>query len=91
MREIKVYCPKCRWVPRPSDLWMCVPACRRLWHTFDTCGVCPRCGKNWEDTQCHACQQFSPHIDWYHESGGNAAEQSAAAGKEAVAPTTGAG
>jgi hypothetical protein len=35
---------------------------------FDTCGVCPQCGKNWEDTQCLSCQRWSRHADWYHET-----------------------
>ncbi len=33
----------------------------------ETCGVCPQCGKNWEDTQCLTCQSWSRHADWYHE------------------------
>jgi hypothetical protein len=69
MREVRIYCPKCRYVPGPGDRWMCASSCGCIWNTFETCGVCPRCGKNWEDTQCPACQQWSPHADWYHESG----------------------
>ncbi len=68
MREVKIFCPKCEWVPQAADLWLCGPGCGCLWHTFDTCGVCPRCGKNWEDTQCPACVLWSPHADWYHET-----------------------
>ncbi len=70
MRNIKIYCPKCHWVPQPFHLWVCVPECGCRWHTFDTCGVCPQCGKNWEVTACHACKKWSPHIDWYHEEVG---------------------
>jgi hypothetical protein len=67
MKQVKVFCPKCGWVPHPADQWMCRPGCGCVWNTFDTCGVCPQCGKNWEDTQCPACQNWSRHADWYHE------------------------
>lgn len=67
MTEAKIFCPKCRWVPPPSHLWQCEPACGCLWHTFQTAGVCPQCGKHWEDTQCPKCRSWSPHADWYHE------------------------
>ncbi|HTI97960.1 MAG TPA: hypothetical protein VL527_03575 [Dongiaceae bacterium] len=67
MREIKIFCPKCQWEPRPLDRWMCYPGCKHLWNTFDTCGVCPLCGKNWEDTMCPACHRWSRHAEWYHE------------------------
>lgn len=46
---------------------MCEPACGCGWNTFDTGGVCPQCGKYWEDTQCLACGAWSRHADWYHE------------------------
>ena len=64
-REIKIYCPKCQWEPTPSSRWQCV--CRCVWNTFDTGGVCPDCGKAWEETACPACHRFSPHRSWYHE------------------------
>lgn len=67
MRAVKIFCPKCKYVPSPSDFWVCEPACGWMWHTFDTCGVCPQCGKNWEDTQCPKCTDWSRHADWYHE------------------------
>ena len=64
-REIKIYCPKCRWEPEPSSRWQCVCPC--IWNTFDTGGVCPDCGKAWEETCCLACHRFSPPRNWYHE------------------------
>lgn len=67
MREVKIFCPKCKWVPKASDRWMCGSVCRCIWNTFDTCGICPKCGRNWEDTKCLACRGWSPHADWYHE------------------------
>lgn len=63
----KVFCPKCQWVPQPADVWMCEPACGCLWNTFETGGVCPGCGRSWEDTQCLSCHKWSRHADWYHE------------------------
>ena len=68
MATIKIVCPKCEWEPKPTDLWQC--SCRHSWHTFDTCGRCPECGKQWNDTQCHGpwnggCARWSPHVDWY--------------------------
>ncbi|RYD75769.1 MAG: hypothetical protein EOP84_17795 [Verrucomicrobiaceae bacterium] len=64
-REVKIYCPKCEWEPRQSSQWMC--QCRHCWNTFDTGGVCPKCGKVWTETQCLACHKWSAHSDWYHE------------------------
>ncbi len=66
MREVKIFCPKCQWVPSPSSRWICRCGC--VWNTFETAGVCPQCGKNWEDTQCLSCHAWSPHVDWYHET-----------------------
>jgi len=63
-----IACPKCDWRPTPDVLWSC--SCGHLWHTFDTHGVCPGCGKVWKETQCHifpGCGQWSDHEDWYHE------------------------
>jgi hypothetical protein len=33
--------------------------------------MCPKCGEAFEHTQCHACEKFSPHKDWYHARGGD--------------------
>ncbi|MFA5189237.1 MAG: hypothetical protein WC740_00845 [Verrucomicrobiia bacterium] len=67
MKQVKIYCPKCQWVPDASARWLCEPSCGCSWNTFETCGVCPRCGRNWEDTQCLTCHRWSSHADWYHE------------------------
>ena len=64
-REVKIYCPKCEWEPRESSRWWC--SCRCEWNTFDTAGVCPDCGKVWEETACLACHAWSAHRAWYHE------------------------
>lgn len=64
---MRIHCPKCGWKPRGYELWSCAPGCRHQWHTFDTGGKCPKCGKIWRVTACHACHQWSPHEDWYHD------------------------
>ena len=64
---MRISCPRCGYVPRPSDLWRCRPGCGHMWHTFATQGVCPGCGKMWHDTMCPACKLWSPHDEWYHD------------------------
>ena len=44
---------------------MCV--CEHIWNTFETRGVCPECGHQWEETQCLRCTAWSRHEDWYAE------------------------
>ena len=61
-----IWCPQCRWRPRPDSRWICTPACGTVWHTFWTRGVCPGCAVKWPRTQCLACHEFSPHEAWYH-------------------------
>jgi hypothetical protein len=58
-----VRCPKCMWTPRPKFLWSC--KCGHCWNTFDTRGLCPGCGFQWEITGCLQCGAMSPHLDWY--------------------------
>ncbi|OGA95095.1 MAG: hypothetical protein A3G27_19990 [Betaproteobacteria bacterium RIFCSPLOWO2_12_FULL_66_14] len=65
-KDPEIYCPECRYRPRPEDRWQCVPSCGTTWHTFWTGGVCPGCGYRWTTTQCPACSELSPHQDWYH-------------------------
>ena len=64
--EMEIYCPKCGWRPTAEDRWSCEPSCGTVWNTFWTRGLCPGCGKQWPDTQCLSCKQFSPHRRWYH-------------------------
>lgn len=73
MAEVKIACPKCDWEPTPADLWSCT--CGHSWHTFDTAGRCPSCGKQWEETRCFepavgGCGRMSPHLDWYRNLDG---------------------
>ena len=62
-RKPRIRCPKCAWRPRASSRWWC--HCGFSWNTFDTAGLCPGCGFQWEITACLACHQWSKHLDWY--------------------------
>ena len=64
----RIRCPRCAWEPGRHDLWRC--SCLHVWNTFDTAGVCPACGKKWEETQCLRCQAWSAHEDWYLDEPG---------------------
>ena len=66
-RSVEIYCPKCSWSPAEGDRWGC--GCGCFWNTFDTCGICPQCGRKWEQTQCGECERWSPHAEWYHQFG----------------------
>lgn len=59
----RIRCPKCKWQPRKGDSWQC--ACLFVWNTFDTRGQCPACNRQWHDTQCLRCHEWSPHEAWY--------------------------
>jgi hypothetical protein len=61
----RIRCPICQWQPRKSDRWFCDPGCLHQWNTFDTAGICPCCGKQWDSTACLNCAGWSPHPDWY--------------------------
>ncbi len=60
-------CPRCGWEPARSDRWMCL--CLHVWNTFETRGVCPGCGRAWQETQCLRCHALSRHDDWYQDEG----------------------
>jgi len=62
---VYIACPKCDWRPDPGSRWYCT--CGHTWNTFETHGVCPACGKAWQETACPACHCWSDHEDWYHE------------------------
>ena len=61
----RIRCPRCGWEPRKHDRWYCDPGCRNHWNTFETAGICPQCSKEWDQTACLSCHQWSPHADWY--------------------------
>jgi hypothetical protein len=58
-----IRCPKCEWKPRARVLWSC--KCGHQWNTFDTRGLCPGCGYQWEITACFQCRAESSHREWY--------------------------
>ena len=61
----RIRCPRCAWQPSRNDRWMCI--CLHVWNTFDTRGLCPGCGRQWTETQCLRCAQWSPHDEWYED------------------------
>src|SRR5687768_4701332 len=61
----RIRCPRCGWQPGRGDRWYCDPGCYCRWNTFDTAGVCPQCTKEWDQTACLSCHQWSAHADWY--------------------------
>jgi len=61
----KIRCPKCGWEPAKSDRWHCDGACGHTWNTFETHGVCPACNRQWRETACLRCSEWSPHDEWY--------------------------
>ena len=70
MNKAEIFCPKCKWRPKPASRWWCTPrmgGCGTVWNTFDTHGACPKCSWKWIITACLSCRQFSPHEEWYHE------------------------
>ncbi len=62
-----IRCPQCNWRPRSKSLWSC--KCEHHWNTFDTRGLCPGCGYQWEITGCLQCGEMSPHVEWYTHEG----------------------
>jgi hypothetical protein len=58
-----IRCPQCKWTPRTKNLRSC--KCGHHWNTFDTRGLCPGCGHQWEITGCLQCGAMSPHAEWY--------------------------
>lgn len=59
----RLACPRCRYSPKSTDRWQC--NCGHRWNTFDTHGVCPACGCQWNETACAVCGEWSTHKDWY--------------------------
>lgn len=62
----KIRCPKCTWEPTAADRWWCT--CGHTWNTFDTGGRCPGCHRQWLETQCRLCDEWSPHEQWYERA-----------------------
>jgi hypothetical protein len=64
----RIRCPRCGWEPERDSRWSCT--CLHSWNTFDTEGLCPACGRQWAETQCLRCHQWSPHREWYGDGPG---------------------
>jgi hypothetical protein len=56
-----IRCPVCSWRPQKHDTWMCNPGCGHVWNTFETRGCCPECSKQWYQTACLRCGEWSLH------------------------------
>jgi hypothetical protein len=74
----RIRCPLCQWQPDAWSYWACndcaypenfFGGCGMLWNTFDTRGLCPRCGHQWRWTGCLSCHMWSLHEDWYAKDG----------------------
>jgi len=62
-----IQCPKCKWIHDNRTYWKCDPGCGHgPFDTFEFLGKCPNCAKQWEDTRCPHCHQWSPHRSWYN-------------------------
>jgi hypothetical protein len=61
-----IRCTQCKWTPHTKSLWSC--KCGHHWNTFDTRGLCPGCGHQWEITGCLQCGAISPHPEWYADN-----------------------
>lgn len=79
-----IRCPLCGWRPQKSSRWFCTncpypenfsDGCGTAWNTFDTGGICPGCGHQWQWTACLQCWQWSPHEAWYEEKTGRNAHR----------------
>jgi Zn-dependent protease len=56
-------CPSCRMAPPVGAYWQC-GACRQPFDTFETRGVCPHCGAEFNKTMCLDCHEQRPMSEW---------------------------
>jgi Zn-dependent protease len=56
-------CPSCRTSPPVGTLWVC-GKCRTAFDTFETQGVCPKCGTQFAATRCLDCGAVNPISAW---------------------------
>jgi len=56
-------CPSCRTAPPKGAYWGC-GKCRTAFDTFETHGVCPKCGAQFDQTRCLDCGTTSPIGAW---------------------------
>lgn len=62
--EMEIACPHCGQSPTEGEEWDCAN-CGYSWNTFNTRGMCPGCGRQWLETQCHSCGRWAAHHEWY--------------------------
>lgn len=72
----RIRCPLCEWRPSASSRWLCsdcthpenfFSGCGKVWNTFLTRGLCPKCNHQWRWTSCLSCCQWSLHETWYEK------------------------
>jgi Zn-dependent protease len=56
-------CPSCGAKPPLGPHWRCAQ-CQRAFDTFESGGVCPWCGAQFQNTMCVDCQKSSAKRDW---------------------------
>jgi hypothetical protein len=56
-------CPVCGSAPPLGSFWLC-SNCRNRFDTFETQGVCPRCGAGFNLTSCMDCGRARPIEEW---------------------------
>jgi predicted RNA-binding Zn-ribbon protein involved in translation (DUF1610 family) len=62
--EVEISCPECGWKPKPGSKWAC-DNCRTEWNTFNTNGLCPKCGHSHHVTGCPDCGRVTERRRWY--------------------------
>lgn len=60
-----IACSRCDWRPDENAVWRC--ECGHVWNTFETQGLCPVCYRQWDKTMCRLCNEWTDHVDWYHD------------------------
>jgi len=60
-------CPSCKSAPPGGELWRC-GKCGKPFDTFQTLGICPHCGAQYNATQCLDCGTSSPIEQWQSPS-----------------------
>ena len=56
-------CPVCKLAPPRAAFWRC-GKCRNGFDTFETHGLCPHCGTQYDLTACLECNSLRPLSEW---------------------------
>jgi Zn-dependent protease len=67
LRRPQMRCPACGQAAPIGNFWRCT--CGQPFDTFQTGGVCPKCGTQHHVTVCPDCRQPSPLAAWYGQMG----------------------